>query len=273
LSKPRRRHADAAFASSTWSHRSLALLAAAVGVAGASGSPQQAAGTLDLHALFDVKGNRVDCAPGAPATTICVQTVGTGTVSGLGKANVMYRALVDEANSDCLHVSWTAAAITVAGKGEIDVSLTDPYSCHPKSFIRTRTVDFAVTGGSGMYAGASGNGTVENVHVPVSEFPGVGDGIDTWSGPLTVPGLDFDVTAPTVSGAVRKTVRAPNKAKRARVRYTVTAKDTVDGAVPVICKPRSGSFFKLGKTKVTCSASDKSGNTARVTFVVTVQEA
>ena len=86
-----------------------------------------------------------------------------------------------------------------------------------------------------------------------------------------MPGLDFDVTAPTVNGAVRKTVQAPKKAKRARVTYTVTAKDTVDGAVPVVCKPRSGSFFKLGRTSVVCSASDKSGNTARATFVVTVK--
>jgi hypothetical protein len=151
------------------------------------------------------------------------------------------------------------------------VSLSDPYPCDPPPYIRTRTVDFTVTGGSGLYAGASGRGTVENVHIPVSEFAGVGAGTDTWTGPLTVAGLDFDVTAPTVSGAVRKTVRAPKKAKRARVSYTVTAKDNVDGAVPVVCKPRSGSFFKLGKTKVTCSASDKSGNTARATFVVTVK--
>ena len=150
----------------------FALLAAAAGVTRVSGSPQRAAGTLELRALFNVEGTRVDCALGVPTTTVCVQTVGTGTVSGLGQANVEYLALDDYTNFDCLHVSWTAALITVVGKGQIEVSLTDPYSCHPHPDRRATTTDFTVTGGSGMYAGASGSGTVGNILNSSSEFLG-----------------------------------------------------------------------------------------------------
>lgn len=86
-----------------------------------------------------------------------------------------------------------------------------------------------------------------------------------------MPGLDFDTTPPAITGAVAKTVKAPKKVKSMRVRYVVTAKDAVDGAVPVTCKPRSGSSFKRGRTKVSCSATDSSGNTAKAAFTVTVK--
>lgn len=65
------------------------------------------------------------------------------------------------------------------------------------------------------------------------------------------------------------TVRA-RKAGHVRVRFTVTAQDAAR-TVPVTCTPRSGSLYKRGRTKVTCSATDASGNTATATFVVTVK--
>jgi HYR domain len=74
-----------------------------------------------------------------------------------------------------------------------------------------------------------------------------------------------------VSGARSKTVRIPKAAKRARVGYSVTAQDAVDGSVSAVCKPRSGSWFRLGRTQVTCSATDVSGNTATARFTVTVK--
>jgi len=45
----------------------------------------------------------------------------------------------------------------------------------------------------------------------------------------------------------------------------------VDGAVAVSCRPASGSRFKIGRTNVTCSAADKTGNTATARFTVTVK--
>jgi hypothetical protein len=83
--------------------------------------------------------------------------------------------------------------------------------------------------------------------------------------------MEFDLTAPTITGATAKTVKVPRKAKGARVRYTVSATDAVDGKVAVSCSPRSGSVFKRGRTIVKCEATDSSANTSRAQFVVTVR--
>src|SRR5439155_6275818 len=126
---------------------------------------------------------------------------------------------------------------------------------------------FTITGGSGVYAGASGGGTVTTVSFGPPAFAGV----DTWTGTLVVPGLQFDLTAPTINGALDKTVRAPRRAKRVRVVYAVTAQDDVDGAIPVTCRPASGARFKIGRTRVSCSATDSGANTSTATFHVTVK--
>ncbi len=124
--------------------------------------------------------------------------------------------------------------------------------------------EFTITGGTGTYQGASGRGTVER------SLSG-GRGVERWTGTLIVPGLEFDITPPAISGAVSKTIRAPVGAKRARVTYKVTAHDTVDGAVGAACKPRSGAVFKIGRTAVTCTATDTSGNGRTARFVITVR--
>jgi hypothetical protein len=51
-----------------------------------------------------------------------------------------------------------------------------------------------------------------------------------------------------------------------------TATDLIDGARTVGCTPASGSTFPLGTTTVNCVASDVSGNTASVSFKVTVED-
>jgi hypothetical protein len=153
----------------------------------------------------------------------------------------------------------------VAGKGEIRFALADGPTCNPHGLIQeNQPQDFTITGGTGSYEGVSGSGTAERVF-------GVGGGIERWTGTLLAPGTEFDVTPPRLNGATTKTVRAPRGQKRVHVIYRVTASDAVDGAVPVTCKPRSGSRFPLGRTRVTCSAMDKSANTATASFRVTVR--
>jgi hypothetical protein len=51
----------------------------------------------------------------------------------------------------------------------------------------------------------------------------------------------------------------------------VTARDETDGVLPVSCTPGTGSLFRVGRTFVTCMATDKSGNTAKARFAVTVK--
>ncbi len=52
-----------------------------------------------------------------------------------------------------------------------------------------------------------------------------------------------------------------------------TATDIVDGTVTATCDKASGSTFPLGTTTVTCSATDKAGNTDTKSFKITVTTA
>ena len=104
---------------------------------------------------------------------------------------------------------------------------------------------FTITGGTGAFAGAAGTGTVK--HDLYEGLPA--SGTDTWSGSVAVPGLEFDLTSPVLSGLVNKTVRAPKGAKRVRVRYRVTARDLLDGSIRPGANPvraadsRSGALW------------------------------
>jgi hypothetical protein len=106
---------------------------------------------------------------------------------------------------------------------------------------------FTITGGTGMFAGASGGGTfkadiglLEDDQYFDAEDPG--DWIkDTWTGTLAVPGATFDLTAPVINGAHPKTVVAAKGAKSARVVYAVTAHDNIDGSVPSPVTPPSAA--------------------------------
>ncbi len=55
--------------------------------------------------------------------------------------------------------------------------------------------------------------------------------------------------------------------------YAPTATDAVDGTVPAVCTPASGSTFALGTTQVSCTATDahkNAGNTQVFNVTVTV---
>jgi predicted dienelactone hydrolase len=56
----------------------------------------------------------------------------------------------------------------------------------------------------------------------------------------------------------------------ARVTYTASAHDDLDGERAVVCAPASGGMFAIGATTVSCSASDEAGNSATASFTVTV---
>jgi len=170
-----------------------------------------------------------------------------------------------------LKILGYTTSVKVAGKGEIDFTVADAATCLPPNAAALAVPQsFTVTGGRGIYAGASGSGRIERTAAPLGSGA---TGVDTWIGTLVVPGLEFDVTPPTLTGATPKTVRAPKGVKRVRVTYKVTAADDVDRAVPVVCAPRSGSRFPIGRTVVKCAAADSSGNAADAAFRVTVKRA
>lgn len=251
----------------------LLVLAALVG--GAEGAAESAppAGTLDVRAALTMEARRGDyCPPGTSSSVECYSRQGQGVVRGLGKVIQSYLYLVETRPSRCAAGSFallaTAVRLTVTGKGEIMVALAASTDCLSLNNVLTPTRPFIITGGTGAFAGASGSGTVSH---NASFVPTGARGIDTWTGTLEVDGLAFDITAPTLSGAVGKTARAPRGAKGVRVTYSVTARDEADGAVPVSCQPRSSAFFKIGRTVVSCSATDTSGNAVSAKFTVIVK--
>ena len=82
--------------------------------------------------------------------------------------------------------------------------------------------------------------------------------------------LPVDQTPPVVAKHRDLLVERDGKSP-ARVPFVpATATDVVDGPVPTVCSPPSSSVLPVGRTKVTCSATDKAGNTASAAFDVTV---
>ena len=241
--------------------------------AGADGSTQ-ATGALELNVEFDASyafGPNY-CPPEAPATAVeCIGFSGDATVRGLGVVTATYVKYFDFAV--CAEVTqFKTAVLEVAGKGAINVSMPFP-RCGPTAPAEVGPMDGSITGGSGRFAGASGSLQFRSVvGAPSAGSRGpTGRSTDTWSGTLVVPGYEFDLTPPVLNGAVSKTVRAPKGAKRARVRYRVTARDDVDPSVAVECKPRSGNLFRVGRTNVTCLATDTSANQATARFTIVVK--
>ena len=79
-----------------------------------------------------------------------------------------------------------------------------------------------------------------------------------------------DTTPPVIAAHGDATAEATS-ALGAIVTYTSPAtSDAVDGPGTAICSPASGTTFAMGDTTVTCTATDKAGNTRTASFKVTV---
>jgi hypothetical protein len=256
-----------------WKTAMMALVAAgAVPLAGGTTESAADTGALAFTGELNMKSLRdLACPPDFPKTIECHPRTGRGVVSGLGDVTETYSYDTTTAAPECgglVKVLGHKAIFTVAGKGEINFSVAPAPRCLSADAGLRATQTFEVTGGTGIYRGATGSGRIERR----ASFTAEGAvGIDTWIGTLAVPGLEFDLTPPKLDGATPKTVRIPKKANNARVTYNVTANDSADGVVAVTCKPRSGARFRVGRTTVRCSATDSSGNTGRAVFTVTVK--
>jgi hypothetical protein len=80
-----------------------------------------------------------------------------------------------------------------------------------------------------------------------------------------------DTEAPTLVGTPSSFTITTTNPAGTKVTYTPpTATDLVDPAPSVVCSPASGSTFPVGKTTVTCTATDATGNHASRYFQVTV---
>jgi hypothetical protein len=79
---------------------------------------------------------------------------------------------------------------------------------------------------------------------------------DTIPPRLNIPTSPIEVQATSEEGAI--------------VIYATAAADDVDGVVPPLCSPVSGSVFPVGKITVRCSATDSAGNGVEKAFMVSV---
>jgi len=250
----------------------LSLAAAATATAPAASGSQLAAGTLNLQGSLSMVSRDAVCPDGVPLAAACHSRTAQGGISGLGRVTTtyMYNGDFTLCGAGEVKIRGYTTSLRVVGKGEIHVAVADAPTCLTADLpALNATQSFTVTGGTGIYAGALGSGRIER---EANFAPGGAAGVDKWIGTLVVAGHEFDVTSPTLAGATSKTVRAPWGAKRVRVTYAVTARDDVDGVVPVACSPRSGSRFSIGRTTVSCDAADTSGNTGTAKFLITVKK-
>ena len=200
-----------------------------------------------------------DCPDGTPgvdpARDHCVLQAGAVQVKGLGSVHVTTLHVVILSNASCPHGSVTGdlktarGSLAVAGTAAGCVNSTFGYGDYPISIT-----------GSGGLSGVSGSGTIAN------------QGAYVVKGTLSAPSPLFDIENPVISGTVNKTVKATSP-RGARVRFAITARDGVDGRIAVKCQPASGSLFHIGRTRVTCKATDSSANAASRSFVVNVKRA
>lgn len=80
-----------------------------------------------------------------------------------------------------------------------------------------------------------------------------------------------DTTPPNVTVPANMVLEATGPGGAAAT-FTSSATDLVDGAVATQCSVNSGATFPLGTTTVTCSATDKHGNTGQGSFTLTVRD-
>jgi hypothetical protein len=259
--------------------RSLVVVAVGLAVVAAAAASRvagmtAASGTLNMNTSLRLVSQLGSCGSNTVATN-CDARTDDGPFPGLGSVSASYTFPMDWGQPPCSAEFGKALAypvrLDVAGKGAIDVAVSAATDCVViGESIGTQTQAFTVTGGTGIYAGASGSGMLTRALGGVAQ-DGARHGYETWQGTLTVPGLAFDLVPPKIVGATSRTIVVRRRVKNVRVRYVVTATDDVDGPVPATCRPRSGHRFQIGRTTVRCSATDTSANMATASFRITVR--
>ncbi len=136
---------------------------------------------------------------------------------------------------------------------------SDPERTEAQSIAAAESIDFD---GDGITNFPDNCSAVANPGQQDADGDGTGDACE--SGPPA------DVTPPVLALPANIAAAATSVAGAA-VSFTASATDLVDGARAVSCVPASGSTFPIGTTRVTCSASDASGNQATGFFDITVQ--
>ncbi len=184
------------------------------------------------------------------------------SVTGTAVDNVGYTA---SATVGGINIDKTAPTITASAKTADDKAYTAD-SWTNQDVTVSFTCGDALSGIATCPASVtlSGNGAGQEVAGTAEDKAG-----NTNS--ATVSGINIDKTAPKLTLPENPTVPATSSSGAA-VSYTASASDDLDSAPVVACSPASGSTFPVGTTTVTCSATDRAGNTASGSFPVTVTD-
>lgn len=188
----------------------------------------------------DAAGARIATLTGGPDGEVSVPLTGTGfrVVDETGPV-IAVADVVAEATSPDGAVVELAATASDGINGVVDVDCQPGDGQFPLGTtpVTCRAVD------------RSDNGTEKTVDVTV---------LDT-----TPPLLDLPRPDPAEAQSLAGTA----------VDYgQPTARDAVDGEVPVDCSPASGSVFPIGSTTVRCSAADEGGRSTTETFEAEVRD-
>src|SRR5436309_4931764 len=98
------------------------LVAATVQIASGAAKTGAPTASLTTEAVLGMTSTLGLCPPGSPPEAdVCSARTGGGAVSGLGEVSEKYTFLVQE--GDCDRVFETAARLTVAGKGELQLAV------------------------------------------------------------------------------------------------------------------------------------------------------
>ncbi|HET8752153.1 MAG TPA: HYR domain-containing protein [Gaiellaceae bacterium] len=247
--------------------------------AGAAGSSARATETFTARTAFSSGWTADPCTQPLPQGAdhqLCFNHTASPLVSGLGRVSLSFTVWQTYFFPDCVHLSVADGSVVTQTKGTLHFAGAKTGcagSLSDGNLVLKGQVPVSVTGGDGDFAAGNGHGTLTVLSTGTATNTSAGPATGEFSLALDLPNGTFDITPPTISGAVSKHVHTHGKAKRVRVTYRVTAHDAVDGRVPVACKPRSGSRFRIGHARVTCSAVDRSANTATAHFTVTVTRA
>jgi HYR domain len=221
--------------------------------------------TLAIDVRFPIKWAPADCPHGSPTTTYCYTATGHPAIPGLGQAELELFLAVDRSDPAYVCEKWAEnGSVAVGSRGSISFAASSAGCIYWHSAVGKNLL--SITGGSEELADAAGSGVLDFSGFRESTF----SGSVHLTGSLSAPHYTFDTTPPTLSGVRNIVVRAKTK-RGARVRFAITATDDVDGSLSAGCTPSSGNLFRPGVTRVTCSASDTSANTAQGRFTVTVK--
>ena len=211
------------------------------------------------------------CSPGTAPGIECVRFVGSAGVAGLGQTTVSYVKTLGEAEcpDEAPVRHFDTVVFDVAGKGTIEMAETG--FCGPPAPATVGPIS-AVTGGTGVYAGASGLLSYTSSTTPPQRCATVSAVGRATSGAARSPCRAMRSTSPPrcCPGPCRGRY-GPEAGQAGPSAYQVAASDDVDASATAACKPASGTAFRLGRTRVTCTATDSSANTSRATFTVTVK--